>query len=85
MDLLRRVIARYKAARNVEPHVRRNALAMVEELQEARKRLEKAEQFSRALRSESSLDWIPEMVEKTSDEFRELSKSIEESVEFLQD
>lgn len=83
-SLVRRVAARYKAAKmNVEPHVRRNALAMVEELQEARKKLDKAEQFSRNLRSEPSMDWIPEMVEKAADDFRELSKSIEESLEHL--
>jgi hypothetical protein len=85
-SLVRRVAARYKAAKaNVEPHVRRSAMAMLEELQEARKKLDKAEQFSRNLRSEPSLDWIPEMVEKAADEYRELSKSIEESLEYLAD
>lgn len=83
-SIVRRVVARYKASKtNVEPHVRRSAISMVEELREARKKLDRAEQFSRTLRSEKTLDWIPEMLEKQVDDYRELSKSIEESLEYL--
>jgi hypothetical protein len=84
-DLIKRVAAKHLAKMNVEPHVQRNALAMAEELADARKSLDKAEQYSRALRSEATLDWIPDLVKRIADEHRELSKTIDESLEYLKD
>jgi len=91
--LVQKVLTRYKVAKaaagvtigraQMEPNVIRNAKAMLEEMQEAQARMHRAEQFSRQLRMESSLEWIADQLEETHKSYAGFVKATEDSLEYL--
>lgn len=91
--VIQRVVTRYKVAKaasgvtigraQMEPNVIRNAKAMLEEMQEAEAKMHRAEQFSRQLRMEPSLEWIADQLEETHKTYGDFVKATADSLEYL--
>lgn len=67
----------------MEQNVIRNAQAMLEEMQEAEAKLRRAEQFSRQLRMEPSLEWIVDQLEEQQKSLTEFTKNAADALDYI--
>lgn len=83
-DLSKRIANEYLARRvAVEANIKRNAESMIELMNTAKEAMSQAEQHSRGLYAESSLQWVPDYMEQHLKAFKEFVNSIEDAVSYV--
>ncbi len=79
LEMGKRVIAKVDLERNQIM----SAQALLDELRSCREALDKAVRHSRALSTDSSLEWVLEALEAKKEELDGLSQGIRESIEYI--
>lgn len=67
----------------LEPSQIRSVHEMMDELDASEKAMGRACQFGRLLRTEQSLEWIPDQLDASLEQVRELRKGVKESLEYV--